>query len=194
MNASRRAFLAGAIGAAVVVSGCAGGAVSGAYNKGGDYSVALGRPWSDISSMLPNRPPNVRMLSIDGPLLNRLYLAGLRPGQSLLKPSDRDTPIPTYRADMNDSEMVEFVIDCVALEYQSPEATSLRPQNFGAAPGVRFDITTRTSSGLNMSGSALVARAGDRLNLVLFLAPSEHYYGALLADVEAIMASATLAS
>jgi hypothetical protein len=193
MMTTRRAVLAAPI--AAFAAGCAtgGGIVTGQYRAANAFNVTLGREWSDISWLLPNRPPNVRLLSIDGPLLNRLYLAALEPGQSLVRPSDRDTPRPTFRADMNDTELVEFVIDCVAQEYQTPEATALRPQNLGASPGVRFDVTARTAEGLNISGTALAALTGERLHLMLFLAPSEHYYGALAGDVEAIFASAAAA-
>ncbi len=92
---------------------------------------------------------------------------------------------------MSDTELVEFVIDSLAVTYQNPESTALRPQILAGSPGVRFDINTRTEDGLNMSGTALVARAGETLNLLLFLAPSEHYYGAYAAEIDAIFASAT---
>jgi hypothetical protein len=194
IGATRRGVLAAALGGAIA-AGCATGAgqVTGAYMRAGSFNVTFARPWSDITFMLPNRPPNVRMLSVDGPLLNRLYLGDLLEGESLFRPRDRDTPRPTYRGDMSDTEMVEFVIDCVAVEYQGPEASALRPQTLAGQPGVRFDFSTRTAEGLDMSGTALVARANNRMNLMIFLAPSEHYYGAMLAEVEALMASATLA-
>lgn len=194
MNFSRRSVVAAAIGGAFA-SGCATASLAqGSYKAGSAFTVTLARPWSDLSAMLLPRPPGVHMLSIDGPLLNRLYLAGLAAGQSLVRPTDRDTPRPTFRADMSDGELVEFVTDCVAaLEFQAPEASALRPQNFGASPGVRFNLSTRTAEGLEISGTALVARAGDKLNVMLFLAPSEHYYASLLADVEFVFASAALA-
>lgn len=190
MKTTRRALLLAGAGA---LAGCAtGGLVSGRVESG-DATVVLAREWSDITFMLPSpRPRNVKMLSIDGPLLNRLYIATLAPGESLLRPGDRDTPRPTYRDDMGDSEIVEFVIDCIAQEYQGPEASALRPQNFGAAPGVRFDIGTRTAEGLEIAGTALAARVGERLSLMLFLAPREHYYAALLPEVETLFARATI--
>ena len=190
ITATRRALLAGAAGA--LTASCAtGGLVSGSYTAANAFNVQLGREWSDITFMLTPRPPNLRLLSIDGPLLNRLYLAALEPGQSLLRPSDRDTPRPTYRTDMSDTEVVEFIVDCVAQEYQAPEATALRPQNAGQTPGVRFDLSARTAEGLNISGTALAAKVGQRLHIMLYLAPSEHYYAALLPEVERIFASAT---
>lgn len=195
MRATRRGVLTAAL-SGVVVAGCASssGLRSGAYTNVGTFNITLPREWSDITFMLPNRPRHMRMLSIDGPLLNRLYLASLEPGESLLRPRDRDTPRPTYRADMSDNELVEFVTDCVAVEYQSPEAGALRPQTFAGQPGVRFDLTAQTAEGLNISGTSLVARASDRLHMLLFLAPSEHYYGAMLPEIETIFAGATPAA
>ena len=191
MNLSRRALLAGAL--AATAAGCAtGGLVEpGVYDKTPGTTVTLRRAWSDLTFALPNRPRNVRMLSVDGPLLNQLFIASLNEGESLVRPFDRDTPRPVYRADMSDTETVEFVVDCLAaMQYEAPESSALRPQNFGAHPGVRFDIATRTAEGLNISGTALVARVGGKLRVLLFLAPSEHYYGALLPDIEAAFASA----
>lgn len=193
ISSTRRAFVAMAI-AGIFATGCVGTAKlapAGAYNATA-FSLTLGRDWSDLTPVMQPIPPNVRYLSIDGPLLNRLYLgAGLKPGDSLIKLADKDAPRPTYRADMSDSELVEFVVDCVsALGFQSPEAQDLRTQDFGTLPGVRFDIATRTTEGLNISGTALVARSGDTLNVMLFLAPNEHYYGALLPEVETVFQSA----
>lgn len=189
---TRRGLLAAALGGAVA-AGCAssGGLRSGTYTNVGTFNITLPREWSDITFMLPNRPRNLRMLSIDGPLLNRLYLASLLPGESLLRPRDNDTPRPTFRTDMSDTELVEFVVDCVAVEYQSPQSSALRPQTFAGQPGVRFDVSAQTAEGLNISGTALVARANDRLHMLLFLAPTEHYYGSMLPEVETIFAGAT---
>jgi len=195
MKTTRRALLLGAAGTSLFIAGCATGRLVNGPVENAGATITLSREWSDITFLLPSpRPRNVKLLSIDGPQLNRLYLAALRPGESLLRPRDRDTPRPTYHADMSDTELVEFVVDCVAQEYQSPEAGALRPQNMGAVPGVRFDIATRTAEGLDISGTALVARQGERLHLLLFLAPTEHYYAALLPDVDAIFASARIAA
>lgn len=194
MNTTRRTLILGALAAPALAACATGGVVTGPVS-GGNSTVALGREWSDITALMyARRPRNLKVLSIDGPLLNRLYVATLEPGDSLLRPRDRDTPRPTFRDDMSDTEVVEFVIDCVAQEYQGPESAALRPQTFGGHPGVRFDFTANTTDGLNMSGTALAARVGNRLHLLLFLAPTEHYYGAFLQEVDALFANATLTS
>lgn len=183
---------AAALAAALALSACAAvAAVEGPYSAAGAYTVTLDRQWSDISAVMTQRPRNVRLLSVDGPLLNRLYIASaIEPGQFLVKPARREAPTPTFRADMSETELVEFVIDSVAaLGYLRPESRNLRPDLFGGREAVRFEIEAQTPEGLAFSGTALLARAGDRLHLILYLAPTEHYYARLLPHVEQVFAS-----
>ncbi len=95
MKATRRWVLAAAIGG-LLVTGCAAGGrliEPGPY-EGTAFNVNVTRQWSDVTFLLMPRPQNVRLLSIDGPNLNRLYIAGLEPSQSLVRPRDPDTPAP----------------------------------------------------------------------------------------------------
>lgn len=194
MTITRRGLVAAAVGAALL-SGCAAVklAEAGAYETEKEFAVTLQRSWSDVTAMLMPRPDGVHLLTRDGVALNQLYLASLEPGGALVRHTDRDTPTVTYRADMTDTELVEFVIDSLAVAYQDPQSSGLRPQSLAGDAGVRFDISTRTQAGLNMTGSALVARSGDKLNLILFLAPSEHYYPAYAQEIDALFASARAA-
>ncbi len=194
MTLTRRGLLAATAGGALL-AGCATVklAPAGAYKTERAFTVSLRRPWSDMTGMLAPRPPGVHLLTMDGPALNQLYLASLDSGASLFRHADRDTPAVMYRTDMSDTELVEFVVDSLAVTYQEPQSTALRPQTLAGAAGVRFDISARTAAGLNMSGTALAARAGEKLNLIIFIAPAEHYYGAFAQEVEAIIASATAA-
>jgi hypothetical protein len=194
MMISRRALMLGAVAGAAVVGGCVATAKlapQGAFRAGRAFAVTLQRPWSDMTPVLSPRVDGLHLLTMEGPALNQLYLASIASGAPLFrKTADTDAPTVNYRADMGDTEMVEFVIDSLALSYEAPEASALRPQTLAGAPGIRFDIAMRTAAGLNMSGAGLVARAGERLNAILFLAPSEHYYGAYASEIEAIFASA----
>jgi hypothetical protein len=195
MNITRRGLMAAAAGGALFAAGCAGVtlAPAGDFRTERAFTVTLQQSWSDITALLMPRPPGVHLLTRDGPALNQLYLASIEPGASLFRHADRDTPAVTYRADMSDTELVEFVIDSLAVTYQEPEASALRPQALAGAPGVRFDISARTQAGLNMSGTALVARAGEKLSLMVFLAPSEHYYPAYAPEIDTIFSSARAA-
>ncbi len=191
----QRAARAGLVAAGLLLSACAPTitAVSGAYAVGDDFSVTLGVPWNDMTGVQYPRNKDVHVLTVDGPLLNRLHLAGgIAPGAGLVVLADKDAPRPLYQADMDDSEIVEFVIDSIAtLQFEDPQAENIRPQDFAAAPGMRFDIRTRTAQGLDVAGTALIARdEHEALNVMIFLAPREYYYDTLAPEVESIFASA----
>jgi hypothetical protein len=181
--------------AAAPLAACATGATlasRGAY-KAGSISISLSRDWSDLTSVMGAHAPGMHCLTVNGPLLDRLYVVTLDHDESLFPPRDKNTPAIKFRPDMTDSELVEFVVDSLAQPFERPESQALRPQNFGATPGVRFDIATRTQEGLLFSGTALVARANGKFNGLIFLAPSEYYYGSLSSDIESILGSAQLA-
>ena len=196
MNTRTTVGVAAAFAAALVLTGCATvtAVPAGPYRVGGGYQVALGREWSDISAMMAGKTKKVRLLSLDGPLLNRLYLTdGLAAGDFLIKPQSKETPTPVIRSDMSPSERLEFIADSLAaLEYQHVELVKPRPGAIGDTPGVRFDVTAQTKDGLDIRGAGLVAVRDSKVYVLLYLAPAEYYFQANLADVEAIMASARL--
>lgn len=169
-------------------------APAGAMKVGDAYEVALGREWSDISNIMNGRTKKVRLLSIDGPLLNRLYLSdGLEPGEYLIKPAAKETPTPVIRKDMSASEKLEFVTDSVAaLDYQRVQLVRPRPAKLGQTSAVRFDLTAQTMSGLDVRGTGVIGEQGGKTYVVLYLAPAEHYFDATLPEVEAILGSVKL--
>jgi|SRR5579872_1795462 len=168
-------------------------APTGAYQVGTAYQVTLGREWADVSRIMLDRSKSVHVLSIDGPLLNRLYLSeGIASGDSMVTSHVKEKPTPTYKADFSAQETVEFVADSVsALDYDKVETSNLRPAKFGGIDAVRFDLAAKTKDGLDISGSAITAQRQGQLFVILYLAPTEHYYGDGLPEVEAIMSSAS---
>ncbi len=182
----------GAIGLTLSACTTIADAPAGAYKVGTAYEITLGGEWSDISKVMTGRPAYVHLLSIDGPLLDRLYLSeGLASGEFLVKPAAKDKPTPTYRSGMSPNDLVEFLSDSVtALDFERVTTSSLRPARFAGADGLRFEIAAKTRDGLYMSGTALLAEKGGKLYVMLYLAPTEHYYGVHLSEVEAIMGSA----
>jgi hypothetical protein len=191
-----KTLLRGAIAAAfaLTLAACATvvSAPAGAYKLGDAYQVTLGHEWSDASGVMFGRPKHVRLLTTDGPLLNRLYLVdGLAPGDFMVRPAAKERPTPTYRTGMAPTELVELVADSVsALDYQRVETANLRPGKFAGADGLRFDISAATKEGLEMAGTAEVAEVDGKLYVILYVAPKEHYFGAGLGEIEQIMASA----
>jgi hypothetical protein len=187
-GATRRSLLCGAL---IALPACASmrDPVPGVLRIGSGFDVTLTRAWSDFT---PDSARKMRLLSIDGPGLNRLYLAGgLAPGESL---SARKPGVGVaFHAGMARDDLVDFVAASVDdLGFARPDRISTRPAKFGAVEGVRIDMETRTASGLEFLATALVAEHAGRLNIILYLAAKEHYFAAALPDVEAIMASAVL--
>ena len=163
---------------------------AGDFASGGNQ-VKLGRQWSEVTTLMPARAKQMKVLSVDGPLLNRLYIVdGLPEGAWLIKAPAKDKPTPAVRKDMSARERIEFVADNVAaFGYQDVQTMRPRPAKVGDLDAVRFDLTARTPEGLEISGTAQVAQKDAKLFLILYLAPTEHYYAALLPEVESVMGS-----
>lgn len=187
-------ILRGAALAAVlsVLAGCISitAAPAGPYASG-SHAVTLGRTWGDASAFA-GAPRIVKMLTIDGWQLNRLYVIdGLKSGDYIVRPASKEKPTPTFRTGMTPIEQVELVAESVvAMGYQRVETEGLRPIKVGDADGLRADISAKSPEGLNISGVTQIVEVKGRLYVILYLAPAEHYFEATRAEVEAIMASA----
>lgn len=189
---ARKLRAAVALAALVSLSACAGlkAVPAGPYASGGNQ-ITVGRTWTDMGRLF-DASKGVRLLSIDGPQLNRLFVIdGLKPGEFIIRPVTKEQPTPTWKTGLSPSEQVEFLADSLsAMQYYRVETGGLRPVKVGDRSGVRFDITAQTVDGLDVSGIAQLVEAGDRLYILLYLAPTEHYFNATKAEVEGIMASA----
>jgi hypothetical protein len=191
-----RAYVA-ALAATAALAGCAAiTSVPPGPTKVGGAQVTLGREWSDISILMNGRSKKVRLLSIDGPMLNRLYVTdGLSPGDYLIKPAAKERPTPVVRADMTVTERIEFVTDSIAaMDYQRVETSRPGATTLDGQPAVRVDVAAKTKEGLDVKGAALVSQVRGKTYVVIYMAPAEHYFDATLSEVEAIMASAKAAS
>lgn len=160
--------------------------------KMGATQVTLGRDWADVSAVVPGRAKKVRVLSIDGPLLNRLYVSdALAVGDPLVKAAAKETPTPVIRADMSATERLEFVADSIgAMGYQRVETLKPRPSRYGGQPALLFDVIARTREGLDIQGLGMIAAVAGKTHVILYLAPAEHYFQANLPEVERVIASA----
>lgn len=192
----RSLVLGAVLAGAVSLSACAGGVreVVGAYPINDQVSITLTRPWSDMTARHRDIERQVRFLTIDGPLLNRLYVfADIEPGRSLWRESNRRERerLPAFRADMTSRELIELMSEhLVRLGLQRVEEADIAPTTFAGAPGVRVRYTTQTRNGLEMGALAVMANVNGKLRGALFLAPSEYYFDRDLADVERAIASA----
>jgi hypothetical protein len=182
------------LGAALALSACETVtlAPAGAYAVGKESGVTLSRSWSDFTPISGLK--KVRMLSIDGPLLNRLYLSeGLVTGDYIVQPANRrEATTPVYDASMSVTEQVEFVANSVtALAYERVATSGVRPVQVNGQRGVRFDIEAATKEGLVIKGLGQAVKANDRLYVAIYLAPGEHYFAESRGAAEATMDSVT---
>ncbi|MEO6066280.1 MAG: hypothetical protein ABIP49_10935 [Lysobacterales bacterium] len=158
-------------------------------------SIALQTPvdWSRFGDS------RVELWTRDGTLLNQLQFVGaVEPGQHVFR-SRRETKRrpdgPYFRSGMNGLELQALVLDGLAeLGAVRPTARALRPKAFGDSNGsgesVRFDVATANQDGLTYSGIAQASVHQGKLYVMLFLAPSEHYFERDRALVEQILDSA----
>jgi hypothetical protein len=177
----------------LTLSACGGGSlVTGPFKVGSAYNVNLGKTWSSVTPYYLNR--EVKYLTIDGPLLNNFYLTeGMAVGRSVVRSARKSRPMPVVKRDMSETEMAEFVVDTVAaFGYEGVASQNLRPTKFGTVDAVRFDLTAKTDTGLEIMGTSQVALVGGKLHMMLFLAPGEHFYPTMLSEVDQVFASATL--
>ena len=72
---------------------------------------------------------------------------------------------------------------------QQVRTSALRPVPFGTVTGFRFDLAFTTEDGLQMKGMAFFAQRRKRLDVILFVAPSEYYYDQYAPTVERIFSS-----
>jgi len=182
---------------ALLLGACTTGptlAPKGAFTSGKN-SVALDRDWSlyPAGLMLTGMGPKTKLLTLDGPMLNRLYVSdGLGADDPLfISPTKGDTssnPAPRSKSNMSLSEQIEYVATAVGtLDYQKVQTSAPKPVTVAGAKGVRFEIAAKTSDGLNIRGLAQ-AVSKDGLNYyVVYLAPDTHYYTASLPAVQAAM-------
>jgi len=156
---------------------------------GGYYSLEPQVVWS----ARPNG--NHIVLTIDGESLQAMHLfAGMRDGQPLIpsaRPGDRDVPV--YRAGMRALDIADLVTASFRLINEGESETQdLRPTQFGALDGFRFDFTYTTRDGLAKRGmvlGAVTAPPDRRLNLIIFTAAAAHYFDASRETINALFQS-----
>lgn len=190
-------FGTAAAAATLLLTACAGGptlAPAGNFTQG-SATVTLDRNWSAYPA---NSRLKTRMLTIDGTLLNVLYVSdGLTPSDPLFinwaKGDTVNRPAPRGKANMSLSEQMEYVATAAGeLDMQKVETSNPKPVTVSEAKGVRFELTAKTSTGLNMRGLAQAVSKKGKSYYIVYLAPAEHYYEATAKNVAATMDSQKL--
>ena len=145
----------------------------------GAYTVDPGIQWSK------SKQDKVEMWTVDGPALESVrFYQGLTEGDRLFK-ADEEKKLPTYAPTMTASEVMEFVVDSLSRGGSgNVTATALRPADFGAAPGFRFELSFTTADGLWFDGLAIGATIDGKLHLILYSGARQHYFPKYKDEVE----------
>lgn len=187
MSRSRTVSLAMLAALCMTASGCGPSPLvrAGPATAAGSFKLETPVEWSRFGDA------HVELWTRDGTLLNQLqFVGGVETGQHVFRTrrETRKRPDGAYfRSDMNGVELQALVLDGLTeLGAVRPVASDLRPATFGDGESVRFGLTTTNQDGLDYRGMAQASVHGERLNVVLFLAPAEHYFERDRARVEAI--------
>ena len=155
------------------------------HQIGGVFSVEPSSSWS------AQKTGRGEIWTINGFGLERMaFITNVPDGEPILT-SDRDKDAPTFRADMNATDVVDLY-EAMLTEsgYSQVEVTDLRPHRISGRDGFRFDYAGYDSKGLAKRGMVVgLIDAEKGLNFVLYEAAAEHYYNASLTAAEDVFAS-----
>lgn len=169
-----------------VLGGCAAYSLVDAKRQtiGGAYTIEPSIQWNKVTD------EKVEVWTIDGIGLEAIrFYRGLKAGDRLFTVS-KDIKLPTYDPAMKASEVMEFVIDSIARTGAgNVEGTALRPAQFGAQPGFRFDLSYTSSEGLWIDGLAVGATIEGKLHLILYSGPRQHYFPKYKDEVERMIST-----
>jgi hypothetical protein len=144
-----------------------------------------------LNELLGNRD-TVSVWTIDGLGLDELlFFTGVAPGAPLLRiPGVEQKDMVLYNTTMLPDDVMDMIAGTLGKAGDRQLRTSaLRPVPFGTVTGFRFDLAFTTEDGLLMKGMALFAQRGKKLDVILFVAPSEYYYDQYAPTVEKIFSS-----
>ncbi|MFW6299572.1 MAG: hypothetical protein ACOC20_01455, partial [Oceanicaulis sp.] len=75
------------------------------------------------------------------------------------------------------------------LGYERVETTARSPHPFAGREGVLYTLTLERPGGMKIDALALASAKKEVLDLIIFLAPREHYFPAREAEVRRLFAS-----
>ncbi len=188
MNPIRRMLLAALL---VSTAGCAPYSLVEAgkpVTVGKTLTVSPQIAWANANS------PNVdgTVWTADGTGLDAMmFFTGIEPGKPLIKADGvAKKELRRYRANMLPDDVMELLVSNIAtLGFRQIATANLHPAAFGGDQGFRFDLTFVTQNGLKMKGTALFAQKAGKLDLILFYAADEYYYGRYSDTVERLFST-----
>lgn len=131
----------------------------------------------DHTAIRAGADPDVALdqLTVNGPLLDRIFFGRIPDGGGIVTPAFEDWPrwwsgTPVDGLDGFLAESLE------TLGYAAVETTGKQAHLFAGAPGLLYRLDLTDAGGLEMRGLALASVQNGALNLIVFVAPREHYF------------------
>ena len=207
-----RRTLLSAFASLALLGGCAGGGGYGGGYGFNRYSLVqprereVARTMRVTPTMRWNRAPRTvydipreENWTLHGITLDGLtFIGGLEDGRPLVRWQRRQDirQVPNFRADMTPPEIASMIESFYRIRAGSVSfnMTGLQPRTFLGHPGFQFDYEHLGGNELTRQGRVVGAVIGQRLYMILFDAPKSHFFGAIVPEVERIVASARLRS
>jgi len=181
--------------AALLLAGCA----TPAYTNIGAEQTVLVTDGISVSPQIQWGKANMTgfngtLWTVDGAGLDALLFFVGSPGRPLIESQASKGDTHVYQSSMLPDDVMELLAaNFQKIGFQQVKTSSLRPSAFGGAIGFRFDISYTTTIGLEMKGMALACQRNGRLDLIVFLAPAEYYFGHYAPAVDRLFASVQVA-
>jgi hypothetical protein len=157
------------------------------YNLENHYVFMTRTAWNTTGEY------NSMLWTKSGKYLDSLYFYKPTPnGRSPFAPESAEQ-FPPFRTNMSVLDLRDLLTTSLAnmglfdIEHHSAKAVKL-----GERDAHRFDLTLRMKTRLEIRGIAIMAIHDHHLYQVLFFAEASHYYGAVIGEVEDILAGLRL--
>ncbi len=176
LRALRRAIIVATLCA--LLASCGGGGalvVPGPNPAGGKLMIDSEMEWTRIAMS------RYQLWTIDGELLNRLYLIpNIREREFIFlgqRQTKRRPDGAFYKRGLREDELRDLILDGLrAAGTVNLESRNLRPVNFSGRDGLRFEFSMSNEEGLKYQGMAAAFEHEKGLALALYMAPSEFYF------------------
>jgi hypothetical protein len=169
---------------ALAVTGCGTALVPAnqVASVGDGISVMPQRPWNRMAK-------DPETWTTQGPQIDMVrFFSGIKSGHAILD-GVRDDRL-NFDNKMLPNDIQDLVVATLQAEgNKTVQASNLAPCDFGSGKGFRFDLSFASAGDLEMKGAAIARKQDDKLDLILFQAPAEYYFGEMAPDVQKIFAS-----
>ena len=132
-------------------------------------------------------------LTKDGVPLGAVYLLTVKNDKSMIDSAGKSKNLPRFTQGSTPLEDIDFLKASMSLMgFSDVNALNVRAEDIDGQSGTRLELEAKYPNGLNMRGDAALVETDDGLNVVLFVAPIDHYYSKYEADAKVIISSIVL--